>query len=169
MVNDFERKFLIRENNRDFANESFLLKFGSVENAIKKISNDGKKIFQGFLPYDIGMTLLKSEGAELDYEPSKLALTSVDQDSFYLDIISDHYSRIQESRQISIKRFADYWKYSYGRRIAKSTLFQRIDEGLLKLHFYNGSRSLLVAEHNSLVLGRDITDNANYYYENMVN
>ncbi len=176
MSKEIERKFLIRENNRDFIAVKFYDLYSSIEELKEHSFKKGKMVRQGYMPLnqvprELG-SLLKDK---IDFEPLEARLRATDSLFYFALKGKGDIEREEAETFISLNLFNKYWPLTLEKRIKKIRLKKRFSDFIFEFDVYL-DRDLIVAEVETdsvekanlvPLIGKDITEDKRYKNKNL--
>lgn len=175
MPKEIEKKYLIKEDGREYAEEGFFHFCPSIESLVERVLAHGKPIRQGYMPIRKGMDLAQELGLKIDFRIEEARLREI-AGNFYLTLKSaGDFSRDEIEREILEKVFNEYWPYTEGRRVEKIRLELPHDSHTVELDLYT-DRDLILAEVETLTIteaeelrpiGLDVTAVKKYKNKNL--
>jgi len=165
-----EKKYLIRENGKDYVEQAFYGLYKTVDDLIADITQRGKLIKQGYLPVITAMGLARQLNMEIDFEPEEARLRDIESKYFFTFKKGEGLSRHHKEIEISLEWFNKYWCLTEGSRIYKKRLKLPYDKYKVEFDmyiFWAKDWDLIVAEVETptveeaerlVPLGKDVTN-----------
>jgi CYTH domain-containing protein len=151
MPKEIERKYLIREDGREYAEEGFFSLCSSIESLAERVFAQGKPVRQGYMPTRKGADLAKELGLEIELHIQEARLREIT-GKFYLTLKSGgDIVRDEIEHEILEKAFNEYWPYTEGRRVQKIRLELPYDNHTVEIDLYT-DRDLIMAEVETLTI-----------------
>ncbi len=188
MAKEIERKFLVYENGVTKATPAFFEldpSYKSMTDVRKDVALHGINIKQGYLPIDIGYTIAKELGRQVDFEPTEARLRNAN-GVYFFTMKSDgdvERDELPDEEPILKELFDRHWPATEGRRegkyrLKKLFLAESNNTGRLleaEIDLYKGRDLILVevevpsleAAAQLTPLGRDVTDDPAYKNVNL--
>jgi len=176
MAQEIEKKYLIRENGKDYATFFLSKMFPSIQELKKDVAKNGKSIRQGYLSLDKGMELSDRLGINVDFAPSEARLRDKVGTLYFTLKGSGGLIRNELETNIEQEVFDEYWPKTEGKRVEKIRLNKPFEGYVAEIDVY-GDRDLIVVEVEvpSLLdaeklspLGKDVTTDKKYKNKNLV-
>lgn len=175
MTTETEKKYLIREDGKDFATKAFFKLYPSISFLKSNVAEKGIHIRQGYLENSIGIELAEKLKLEIDFDIIETRLREKET-SFYLTFKSKGgLSRSEFEITISSDLFEGLWQQTEGRRIQKARLNIPYQDYIAEVDVYS-DRDLIVIEvevssekdaEQLIPLGKDISIDNIYKNRNL--
>jgi CYTH domain-containing protein len=174
MVTEIEKKFLLREDGKEFATTAFYKHFGSVERLRQMIHLRGVTIYQGYLPEN--NSVLSDMDIQISFVATEVRLRRKGGMCFLTAKSSGGLQRDEFETEISRSEFNELWPLTEGRRIEKVRWAYMWGSLTYEFDHYADWRDLLVCEvelpsvesiKDAEQLGQDITEDEKYKNKNL--
>lgn len=175
MGSEIERKFLLHENDKDFATKNLSEICFSMKDLKGKVLKEGTKIQQGYLPIEKGMDLANKLGLHVTFSPSEARLRNKGGKLYFTIKGEGGIVRDELETGINKKLFQQYWPATQGKRIEKVRLKTPYEGKIAEIDVYL-DRKLIVAEvevpsieeaEKLKAIGKDITKDPHYKNKNL--
>ena len=172
---EIEKKYLLRENGRDYATDGFFILYPDVNSAMQDVLKLGRRIQQGYVPVSAGIEIAKMLEINLDFTPVEVRLRKVGPNHYLTLKGEGGISREDAECEISSDVFKLHWDATNGRRVIKIRLEKPYDGYTLEIDVYT-DRNLMVAEielpdlkssRSIIPVGLDITEVERYKNRNL--
>ncbi len=173
---EIEKKYLIRQNNKEFATSHLNQLYSSISDLVEDVMQNGKTIHQGYLPFEIGRALSRRLYIGLDFTPVEFRLRN--KAGKFLFTIKG-YGGLKRNETpdeiLSEETFNNYWEFTKGNRIYKKRLKKPYQNLEAELDLFL-DRDLILAEveteteeqANALnPLGKDVSEDQKYKNKNL--
>ena len=175
MADEIEKKYLIRENCKDYATEALMLLYPSVSELVSDVLQNGSRIRQGYLPLDVGKSLSWQLHMQAPFDTKEARLR--DKDGKYSFTIkgSGELSRPELRTGLDKMVFEDFWLMTEGRRVEKVRSEKAYGLNCAEIDVYT-DRDLVIAEievptldeaQAIVALGKDVTHDKAYKNKNL--
>ncbi len=145
MPKEIEKKYLIRENGREYAEEGLFRLYPTIELLAKSVLAQGRPIRQGYMPIGKGMDLAHELRLDVAFRVEEARLREAS-GNFYLTLKSaGNVSRDEIEHEITKLLFDKHWSCTKGRRVEKVRLELPYDKHTLEIDVYT-DRDLITAE-----------------------
>jgi len=175
MMNEIEKKYLLRENGEIYASNSLFKYYDSFDLLVKDVFDRGKLIHQGYLPIQVGLELVDILGIDCGFTYLEARLRKIDGNYYFTVKGEGDLARFESEKEIESKLFEQYWPKTKGNRVNKIRLIIPYHKYEAEIDVYT-DRDLIVAEievptienaENLISLGKDITSDRRYKNKNL--
>ncbi len=175
MGSEIEKKFLLYENDKDYATKNLNEICSSLDELKEKVLKEGIKIQQGYLSIEKGMELAKSLGLHVGFEPAEARLRN--KGGKYFFTIKGEGGTVRDELEVSLDKhiFQQYWPATEGKRVEKMRLKTPYEGQTAEVDVYL-DRKLIVAEvevetleeaEHMNAMGKDVTKDKAYKNKNL--
>jgi CYTH domain-containing protein len=175
---EIEKKFLIYEGCREFANPVFYEHFCTIDNLINEACEQGSDIEQLYLDLGKKDEILKYSGLKVDFDIYEIRIRKKEKkgvEKYFITFKSDGLqSRGEKQEAICGQDYSFFENFSIS-KVLKKRLEKEIDGIIYEFDVYT-DRSLIVCEaeiedeseiERILPMGKDVTINKKYKNKNL--
>lgn len=170
---EIEKKFLLKEKEKIYANKEF---FPQIDAIKKEIKTKGKKINQSYLPLNLLDEIKEKLSIELKFDPSEIRIRKINDDYTITFKSQNNIKRSEYEKTIS-KEFYKKYKLKEEKSIEKYRLKKIIKNNFLEIDYYP-IHSLIIAEielkqtknlNKIPKFGKDVSKESKYYSFQLAN
>jgi len=175
-MKEIEKKYLLRENNIEFATKNLAMIASSVGELEEKVLKSGEYISQGYLLLEEGINIyVLLNNSKLEFEPKEARLRRKAGKYTFTLKGDGSLERDEFEAEIPISMFEKYWELTKRKRVEKARLKEEYDGNTAEIDVYT-DRDLIIAEievdsiekANALKpLGKDVTEDKKYKNKNL--
>jgi len=175
MGKEIERKFLLRENGKNYATLELLSFCSSIEELKETVLEKGKVIKQGYLSLKDGQRLSNQMNLGVDFNPTEARLRNKSEKLSFTLKGEGGISRDELEIEMEEYSFQRFWPLTIGKRVEKIRYNILYHNHTLEIDVYL-DRDLIVAEIEVptikeasfiIALGLDVTENPKYKNKNL--
>ena len=174
---EFERKFILKENNTLLDKEFIEHAFDSVSNYKKIFNEHAVNINQGYIKEQYAKQLLCDLCLDLKYDVENFKeyrLRSIDSTCFYYTMKTTGIFRNEFEIEIEHDIFSKYWTKVH-RVLGKKRLYVNLSDCVIMIDRYKNKKlTLIEVESDDLIvikdffpIGLEVTNNSEYYNYNL--
>lgn len=175
MINEIEKKYLIKEGELEYVTEALFELYEHVDALKEDVLANGKQIKQGYMPIKIGENIADILGLDVEFEPKEARLRDKAGKYFFTMKGEGGLVRNEIEYEIDQSMFNDYWNHTKGNRVEKFRLKRPYQGFEIEIDVYT-DRDLIVAEievpttedaFSLIAIGKDITEDKRYKNKNL--